>query len=118
MFINFSNHRSDQWGGRQLSAAHEYGEIVDIEFPGVSATASVEEVHALADTYVKKIVQMNPSCVLCQGEFCLSYQVIYKLKQKDIRVVAACSNRKVREIKEGEYTKKISCFVFEQFREY
>lgn len=118
MFINFSNHPSKNWGGKQLAAAQQYGEVQDMAFPAVASDASTEEVHALADACAEKILRMHPECVLCQGEFCLSYRVIGRLQEAGIRVVAACSNRKVHEVVRQGSTKKISHFVFEQFREY
>jgi hypothetical protein len=55
---------------------------------------------------------------LCQGEFYLSYAVVDRLKSSGIKVVAACSRREVEEIYTADETKKISRFVFVQFREY
>ena len=118
MFINFSNHPSKNWGGEQLAAAKEYGEVIDMAFPAVASDASTEEVHAQADHYVEQILQKKPACVLCQGEFCLSYHVIHKLKESGIKVVAACSDRETQEVTEQGTTKKVSYFVFKQFREY
>ena len=80
--------------------------------------ATSEEVHELARVCAEKIMEMKPECVLCQGEFCLSYQVIQKLKKAGIKVVAACSERKTEEKKIGNDTRKVSYFIFVQFREY
>ena len=101
-----------------MSAAKQYGEVIDLAFPSVASDASTEEVHAQADAYVEQILHEKPDCVLCQGEFCLSYQVIRKLKDAGIRVVAACSDRQTQEVTEQGATKKVSYFVFRQFREY
>lgn len=65
-----------------------------------------------------EITDKEPDCVLCQGEFCLSYAVIECLKAEKIKVVAACSRRVVEEISMATGTKKISKFEFVQFREY
>ena len=118
MFINFSNHASTRWGVPQKQAAKKYGEIVDMQFPNVDPEAISEEVHELARVCAEKIMEMKPECVLCQGEFCLSYQVIQKLKKAGIKVVAACSERKTEEKKIGNDTRKVSYFIFVQFREY
>lgn len=118
MFLNFSNHPSAHWGKEQLAAAQQYGEVVDLAFPAVESEASTEQVHEQADGYVTKILQMKPDCVLCQGEFCLSYRVIDKLKEAGVKVVAACSNRETQEVTENGMTKRLSYFVFQQFREY
>lgn len=118
MFLNFSNHPSANWGAEQLAAARQYGEVVDLAFPAVASEASTEQVHEQADCYVAQILQMKPDCVLCQGEFCLSYCVIDRLKKAGVKVVAACSNRETQEITEDGATRKVSYFVFRQFREY
>ena len=68
--------------------------------------------------YVAQIMNLNPSCVLCQGEFCVAYGVISALKKFGVKVVAACSERKSVERKVGDNVKKISSFSFVQFREY
>ena len=114
MFINFSNHPSDRWGEEQRAAALKYGEIVDIAFPEVDACGDEEYIQTLAVEYVDRIMSCEPAAVLCQGEFCLSFQVITKLKERGVTVLAACSERKVT----IEGAKKIVIFEFEQFRRY
>lgn len=118
MFINFSNHPSTKWGTEQLAAAKEYGEVVDMAFPNVNPSASTQQIHELAKSYVDKMLEMQPACVLCQGEFCICFAVISELKKNGIKVVAACSERKVEEKKVGNDTEKVSYFSFVQFREY
>ncbi len=118
MFINFTNHISEKWGKEQLDEAKKYGEIVDVAFPNVSPEASKEEVDSLANEYVEKILSYHPSCVLCQGEFCFVYAVVNKLKEHNIKVMAACSERIVEEESTESGTKKTSYFKFIQFREY
>ena len=114
IFINFTNHPSEKWGDKQLSAAKEYGDVVDIPFPEVSPAATKEEIYDLALKCVNKIVELRPAAVLCQGEFTLCYSVITGLKEKGIKVMAACSRRMVQDTENG----KITVFVFEGFREY
>lgn len=118
MFLNFSNHSSDKWSAEQLSASEMYGKVQDFAFPVIDPHMKKEEIDDLADTYVNDILKMNPSCVMCQGEFCFSYAVIKKLKANNIRVVAACSERVVEEQITDKETKKVSIFKFVQFREY
>lgn len=118
MFVNFSNHPIEKWGERQLEAAKHYGEIVDIAFPHVNPEYSTEKVKEIADEYADKIIKSHPDCVLCQGEFCVSYHVISELKKVGVKVVAACSERKSEEVVIKNEIKKISKFVFVQFREY
>ncbi len=118
MFVNFTNHTSVNWSKEQLDEAKKYGEIVDVAFPNISPKANKEEIILLADEYVNKILALNPSCVLCQGEFCFSFNIINKLKEHHIKVLAACSDRVVEEESSESGTKKISYFKFVQFREY
>ena len=118
MFINFTNHASSMWSDYQIQEAAKYGEIVDIPFPAVEPDWSKELIQATADKYIERIVSKKPDCVLCQGEFCLSFAVIKGLKARGLKVVAACSKRDVEEVSTNKDTKKISRFVFVQFREY
>ena len=46
MFLNFSNHASENWGEEQSAAAGKYGKIVDFPFPQVDSKASTEEINA------------------------------------------------------------------------
>lgn len=118
MFINFTNHANSKWSDAQLQAAKEYGSIFDIQFPSIEPECTRADIQRIADEYAKQIIDKSPDCVLCQGEFCLSYAVIDRLKSNGIKVVAACSRREVEEISTADETKKISRFVFVQFREY
>ena len=118
MFINLTNHPSDKWSESQRKAAEEYGKVVDIEFPSIDSKMSSEEVKKLALEYVNKIMVKEPECVLCQGEFTFSYQVIKELKARGIKTVAACSERHTSEMVTGDVTSRVSLFEFVQFREY
>lgn len=114
IFVNFTNHPSNRWDEKQKKEALKYGKIVDMEFPKVAASGSRDYIVDLAERYVEGILELHPAAVLCQGEFCLAYHVISKLKEKGILVLAACSERMV--VEDGN--KKEVLFVFEQFREY
>lgn len=118
MFLNFSNHPSHLWGQEQKAAAGQFGAVEDLPFPKVGADWSSEEVCKLAETYADQILEKQPDCVLCQGEFCLSWHVIARLKRAGIRVVAACSERMTEEVYGEKGTEKRSVFRFVQFREY
>lgn len=119
MFINFSNHPSEGWSVEQRRAAEKFGELRDLAFPDVSPAASTEEVVALAEYYTGKILGMNPTCVMCQGEFSLAMAVIARLQARGIRCVCACSERRVIEnpLTDGKM-QKTSIYEFCQFREY
>ena len=118
MFINFSNHPSRLWAEEERNAALQYGTIEDLAFPQVPADMSSEGVCKLAEEYAEKILAKQPDCVMCQGEFCLSWHVIDRLKEAGVRVAAACSERIVEEVYGENGTEKRSVFRFVQFREY
>lgn len=119
MLLNCSNHISKTWSAEQLSAAKKWGEIIDYPFPNVSAFVDEIYIDKYAEDIVNTIQRMQPSAVMCQGEFTLTYAIITKLLQKGIKVFAACSERKVQEsvLPDGSVEKK-SVFQFVRFREY
>lgn len=114
-FVNFTNHPVDTWDKAQLAAAEKYGEIAEVAFPVVNSKASEKDIANLADEMEEKIMALDPAAVMCQGEFTLAYAVIRRLRNRGIKVVAACSERMVEMNEEG---KKVVTFHFEQFREY
>ena len=113
-FVNFSNHPSAAWSIEQLTAACEYGNIVDLQFPSVDPGLDKDDVMTLARACVDEIEALNPVCVLCQGEFTLCFDIVNLLKKQGVKVVAATSERNVEF--DGD-TKKIR-FTFNRFREY
>lgn len=118
MFINHTNHPSARWGEEQKQAAEIYGGILDVPFPNIPPEMSGVAVAALAEEEGSKILSMNPSAVLCQGEFTYSYHLIRFLKSHGILVLAACSMRDVREWEENRESHKSVIFRFVQFRAY
>lgn len=113
-FVNFTNHPSTQWDNNQKKAAEKYGRIFDVSFPEVDPWEGEEYIEELAERCLAEILELGPGAVLCQGEFCLVYRLVSRLKEKGISVLAACSRRMVEE-KNG---KKEVCFQFCRFREY
>lgn len=113
-FVNFTNHPSDKWEPEQRQDALKYGEIVDLPFPEVEAEADEVVINEMAVSYVQKILELQPGAVLCQGEFCLVFQVVTMLKAHGITVLAACSKREVEEYG----NKKEVTFKFVRFRKY
>lgn len=118
MFINLTNHNSEQWSAEQLRAAWVYGKIVDIPFPNIPADALAKDVKELTEEYCRKVLALNPLCVLVQGEMVFTYAMVQMLKKKGIRVVAATTERLVKEVEEEGVIVKKSVFQFKQFREY
>ena len=113
-FVNFTNHPSDKWEAEQRQSALEYGEIVDLPFPAVEAEADEAVINDMAASYVEKILKLQPCVVLCQGEFCLVFQVTTMLKAQGVTVLAACGKREVKEYG----NKKEVTFKFVRFRKY
>lgn len=113
-FVNFSNHPSDKWETKQRQSALAYGEIVDLPFPEVDAEADETRIEDMAAAYVGKILDLHPGAVLCQGEFCLAFQVASRLKAQGVTVLAACSRREVK----VDGNRKETIFEFVRFRKY
>ncbi len=134
LFINFSNHPSENWPKEQTDAAKVYGEIRDVPFPVVPAGADEDQIDALATSCVEKILaeindgqeaagesadMENESAVMAQGEFTLTFAVVQKLRAQGITVLSACSERSVREkvSEDGKIVKEVR-FGFVRFRRY
>lgn len=121
IFVNFSNHPSENWSNEQISAAKRIvseGSIVDIAFPQVSGDADESEISRTANKYAKEIISLNPSAVMCQGEFGICLEVVTTLKNNGIKVLYSCSERKTVETVIDNRTEKTSVFKFVRFREY
>ena len=119
IFINHTNHPAARWSAEQISAAKIYGEILDVAFPAVNAAATTQEVSELVQSNLKKILELEPAIVLCQGEFNYTFAMVEELKKLGVKVVAATSERvAVEEILSDGSTRQISTFRFVQFREY
>ena len=118
-FINHTNHPSTQWSKDQKEMAEKYGKIIDFPFQSVGADWNKNKISQFAEINAKKIIEMNPAAVLCQGEYNYTYAMINYLKQNDIVVLAAASERVVDEkVQPDGTTQKMSSFKFVQFRQY
>ena len=118
MLLNFSNHPFSLWEERQVEAARQYGEIVDMTFPSIDPDASSETIRELADSYVNDILQIAKDrdvTVHVMGEMTFMFSVVMLLKEKGIRCVASTTERIVTENADGS---KTSEFSFVGFREY
>lgn len=119
MFLNFSNHPSDSWDAKQIEAARRWGEIRDLPFPNVGAELDEAAVDEIAQASLERILALRPDAVLCQGEMTLTYRVVQGLLRAGITVVAACSERAVREVRIADGgNEKTSIFRFRRFRAY
>lgn len=116
MFINLTNHPSSGWSEEQLKAAQEYGEVIDLTFPNIEPHFTSKDIHELADTTVKGIMELDEQPVVhVMGEMTFTYAIVFRLKAKGITCVASTTERIVKMMPDG---KKISEFKFVQFREY
>lgn len=118
-FINVSNHPSSRWSSAQVQAALALAsEVIDIQFPNVSSTASTSDVKALAAEVAAKIPE-TASIALVQGEMTLTAALVRLLQKRGINCVAACSERRsVETVQPDGSTVKTAVFEFVQFRSY
>lgn len=114
VFVNFTNHSSDTWEEKQLEEAGKYGRIVDLPFPSVYSEADEKDIELLGEKCCEEILKCSPAAVLCQGEFSLTFFVVARLRANGIKVLTACSERRV--VQNGNV--KRSVFEFAGFREY
>jgi len=117
-FVNFSNHPTTKWGKKQLVAALQYGEVVDLPFPVVAPDAESQELQTLAQNCVQKILSMGDTqklTVHIMGEMTFTFMVVTRLKELGIRCVASTTERKTTYNENGT---KLSEFSFVKFREY
>lgn len=119
IFINHTNHPSARWSSEQISAARAYGDIVDVPFPVISPNATAEDVSELVQNNLKKLLELEPVAVLCQGEYSYTFAMVESLKNLGVKVLAATTERvTAEEILADGSTRHVSTFRFVQFREY
>jgi len=117
LFLNLSNHPSEQWSDKQLAAALKYGDIEDMEFPAIPPGATGEELMNFAEKTAEEILQKAENAditVHVMGEMTFTYRLVSLLKAEGITCVASTTERIVEE-KDGL---KTSEFRFVKFREY
>lgn len=118
MFINLSNHPSDNWSEEQLKAASIYGEIVDVPFPQIEPEATEEDIVNLSMEYMARIDAISnaqPVAVHLMGEMTFTYSMVRLLKSKGITCLASTTRREVEDLDDG---KRITTFRFVKFRQY
>ena len=122
MFINISNHPSLKWSSAQLESAFALTSdkhVMDIPFPAVPATATKTDILKLADGLHHNVMANKPEVVMIAGEFTLAYTLIELCLRAGVKVVAACSDRRTKEVvNEDGTTTKTTVFEFIQFREF
>ncbi len=118
MLINFSNHPSRYWDDGQREASRCYGSIVDLPFPVIAPSANSQELKALAQSCVQKILSMGEAenvTVHVMGEMTFTFMIVKKLKELGIKCIASTTERKTSYNSDGT---KLSEFSFVKFREY
>ena len=118
MLINFSNHPSRYWDDSQRDTSRCYGNVVDLPFPVIAPSANSQELQALAQSCVQKILSMGEAenvTVHVMGEMTFTFMIVKKLKELGIRCIASTTERKTSYNSDGT---KLSEFSFVKFREY
>ncbi len=139
MLINATSKEHSLWSEEQLSAARDFGEIVDMMLPGVSPEADEAEVDRIAFLVVRRISGKlgnagadrsenetgeelsgeTKNGVLCQGDFTLVYRVVELLKKEGITVMAPTYKRVTKPtLRPDGTTIPGFTFSFVRFREY
>jgi hypothetical protein len=99
MLINLSNHPQIEWGKKQLQfTQQQYGRVIDILFPQISAKATSAQVQELAEQMVKQIGDEYGNkdvAVPIMGELTFVHKVVLLFKENNIRCVASTTERKV-----------------------
>jgi hypothetical protein len=114
MLLNLSNHPSSSWSAEQISAAQDYGDIVDMPFPNIDPYATIDEINLLAEKYLVDIRKIDPMAIHLMGELTFTFCLVQHLQRMGYLCLASTSERLVEE-KDG---KKIITFNFVQFRSY
>lgn len=120
MLINLTNHPSALWDDKQLQAADQYGECVDMPFPAIDAEGDEEYINQLTDEYLQKIIQIADKeeteiTVHLMGEMTFTFSLVEKLKNIGISCISSTSERNTRDLGNGQ--KEIQ-FKFVKFRRY
>lgn len=118
MFVNLSNHPSKTWSETQKKAAQQYGQIIDMPFPTISATG--DELYILdlvRDFKVQILSRFNPlnDVIHVMGELCFTFALVQELKKNGFVCLASTSERVVEEKEPG--IKEVK-FEFMRFRTY
>jgi hypothetical protein len=106
------------WDEKQQKAARVYGEVFDLPFPKIDASADENYIEELATEYFNKILALSekqPVIVHLMGEMTFCFVLIRKLQQAGIECIASTSKRNVQEMESGQKQVK---FTFVRFRKY
>lgn len=117
MFINLTNHPSENWSKEQLTAARQYGEIVDLPFPIIEPTFTKDDILLLVKESTDAIMTIKDgnTVVHVMGEMTFTHNLVNALEKAGITCLASTTERNTIMLPDG---RKISEFKFVQFREY
>ena len=120
MFVNLSNHASDNWSQAQRDAAQGLGgPILDFEFPEVPPEDDFAGVERIAEQITATAMEWKPLAVMVQGEFTLTYRLVKIFELRKVPCYAATSRRVTETFQEaGGATVKKTRFEFVRFRRY
>jgi hypothetical protein len=115
MLLNLSNHPSTAWPQNQLASASRWGDVQDLPFPQIDPSAQQDDIEAVAQNYLTKILGLKPVAVHLMGELTFTFKLVELLKSHGITVLASTTHRTTEVRPDGT---KISKFEFVQFRHY
>ena len=119
VFVNLSNHPSDQWGEAQRQDALCYGEIIDLPYPQIPVKIENDAMETLVSDYYDQIVRLDKPVVMLQGEAVFAFRLANRVKEAGIQVLASCTERVSEEERlEDGSIRKVSRFQYGGMREY
>lgn len=119
VFLNISNHPSEDWSQEQKQAALALGRLVDYPFPPVRPEADPEEIRELAGKVCRDLEKYSDFVAMVQGESTLTYEIVRRIKEQGCTAVAACTAREANvHMRDDGSAVKESVFRFVRFREY
>lgn len=95
MFVNLSNHESKNWQKKQIEKAEKYGEIIDMAFPEITGSTSIEEIDIFVKEYYEKLSKMSFDAILLVGEYSFVYSLIKLLLKEHKNVFSIKSDFKL-----------------------
>lgn len=115
VFLNISNHPSDDWCETQRGAALSYApRIEDLRFPAVPPEISPAEFDALLDATLAKVPDRATHAMI-QGEFTMTFALVKALQGKGITCLAATGDR---DVEDQGGSASLRRFRFVRFREF
>ncbi|MDG7000268.1 MAG: hypothetical protein JRN15_14285 [Nitrososphaerota archaeon] len=129
MLINLSNHPLSAWSDAQRQTAQEeFGLLVDLPFPAVSADATLQEVGQKVEEYIPLcrgmfddyfqtagIADKTRNAIHIMGEFTFVYAFVNRCRELGLICVASTTERVVSNNPDNS---KTTYFNFVQFRPY